>query len=955
MQVFKLMPLIIRIATVLFLALLPTGRSSGQSGTGALHGQVIDPSGAAVPGATVEVTASGGQTSTAKTGKDGGYEVKALAPGKYSVKASAKGFQTYQAPEVQVGAGPSQKQDLPLAIEVKQQKVEVTENATQLDVSPERNAGAIVLSGKDLDALSDDPDQLQSDLDALAGPSIGPSGGQMYIDGFSAGQLPPKSSIREVRINQNPFSAEFDKLGYGRIEIFSKPGTDQLHGQFYVLGNDSAFNSRNPFLGHTTLPGYDTVQFNGNVGGPLSKRASFFLDGQYRDINQVQVVNAELQPGHTFTQAVPNPRGRTNVSPRLDYALSTNNTLTVRYQYYRDTETNDGVGQYYLASQGYDLAATEQTVQLSDTQVFGAKIVNETRFQYIRGRNNQTPKNSTPTVNVLYEFVSGGSNLGKVIDSQDHYELQDNTSIAFGKHLLKFGARLRDIHDANDSTANFDGTWFFSSLAAYEANTPLQFTLTTGAPAASVNLLDAGLYIQDDWKWRPNVMLSGGLRFETQNHISDHGDFAPRVAIAWGIGRSNTTPKTVLRAGWGIFYDRFTYDLVLQAQRQNGITEREYIVENPNFYPRIPPLNTLQALTTGDAISAPAIYQTAPNLHAPYAMQTAISVERQLSRVANLSVTYVNARGVHQLLTDNVNAPQINFVPTPLGTRPFGIDENDYRYVSEGVFKQNEVILNFNIRAASKLTLHGYYALNYAKSDTSGPTSFPSNPYNIGLDYGRASFDVRDRAFLGGSYTAPRGLQFSPFMAAATGTPFNVTTGTDLNGDSILNDRPAFVSNAACSKLTRAGNTVCTPLGTFDVAPAPGQAVIPVNAYAGPGQFTFNLRVAKTFGFGTRKEVAAASSGGPGGLGAFGGRGLGGGRGGGGVGRGGVNGGAASNQRYNLTFSVNARNLFNIVNPGQPAGSLGSRRFDRINSLAGGAFGNASAVRMIQLQAQFSF
>ena len=952
MQVFKLVALIIRITAVLFLALLLTSRSSGQSGKGTLRGQVIDPSGAAIPGATVEVTASGGQTSTAKTGKDGAYEVKGLAPGQYAVKASAKGFQTYQTLEVQIGGGESQTQDLPLAIEVKQQKVEVTENPTQLDVSPERNAGAIVLSGKDLDALSDDPDQLQSDLDALAGPSIGPSGGQMYIDGFSAGQLPPKSSIREVRINQNPFSAEYDKLGYGRVEIFSKPGTDHLHGQFYILGNDSAFNSRNPFLGHARLPGYDTVQFNGNVEGPLNKRASFFLDGQYRDINQVQVVNAELQPGLLFTQAVPNPRGRTNISPRLDYQLSTNNTLTVRYQYYRDTETNDGVGQYYLASQGYSLAATEQAVQLSDTQVFGAQIVNETRFQYIRDRNNQTPQNTAPAVNVLYEFVSGGTNLGKVIDSQEHYEFQDYTSIAFGKHLLKFGARLRDIHDANESTANFDGTWFFSSLAAYEANTPLQFTLTTGAPAASVNLLDAGLYIQDDWKWRPNVMLSGGLRFETQSHISDHTDFAPRVAIAWGIGRSRTTPKTVLRAGWGMFYDRFTYDLVLEAQRQDGITEREYIVENPNFYPRIPSVSALQALTTGVRVSAPTIYQIAPNLHAPYTIETAVSVERQLSRVADLTVTYVNARGVHQLLTDNVNAPQINFVPTPLGTRPFGIDENVYRYESEGIFKQNEVILNFNIRAASKLTLRGYYALNYANSDTSGPTSFPSNPYNIALDYGRASFDVRDRAFLGGTYTAPRGLQFSPFMVAATGTPFNVTTGTDLNGDSILNDRPALVSSGACSKLTRAGATACTALGTFDGAPSPGQRVIPVNAYTGPGQFTFNLRVAKTFGFGAKKEVRAATSSGPNGLGGTSGRG---GRGVGRGGGGGVNVGAAASQRYNLTFSVNARNLFNIVNPGQPAGSLSSRRFDRINSLAGGAFGNASAVRVIQLQAQFSF
>ena len=189
---------------------------------------------------------------------------------------------------------------------MEEQKVEVTaEGGEQLSVSPENNAGAIVLSGKDLDQLSDDPDQLQSDLEALAGPSVGPNGGQMYIDGFTAGQLPPKSSIREIRINQNPFSAEYDKLGYGRIEIFTKPGTDKLHGQFMVIGNDSAFNSRNPYLGTALLPGYDTFQFNGSVGGPLSKKASFFLDTQYRDINNETVVNAQPQPlpAPFFTQA----------------------------------------------------------------------------------------------------------------------------------------------------------------------------------------------------------------------------------------------------------------------------------------------------------------------------------------------------------------------------------------------------------------------------------------------------------------------------------------------------------------------------------------------------------------------------------------------------------------------------------------------------------------------------
>jgi len=454
------------------------------------------------------------------------------------------------------------------------------------------------------------------------------------------------------------------------------------------------------------------------------------------------------------------------------------------------------------------------------------------------------------------------------------------------------------------------------------------------------------------------------LRFESQNQIADHKDFAPRLGLAWGIGQGKSAaPKTVLRAGWGIFYDRFTNDLVLQAERQNGVTQQEFIVTDPTFYPNIPPVSELQSVQSG----VPTIYRIQPNLHAPYTMQTALTVERQLAKTVNVTVSYVNSRGVHQLLTNNVNAPLPGtFVvgePTS-GTRPNGMLENIYEYESAGVFRQNQLITNINIRAANRLTLNGYYALNFANSDTGGPTSFPSNPYDIGADYGRASFDIRDRAFVGGTVTLPKGFRLNPFMIINSGSPFNVTVPLDLLGTSILNDRPALVSPMTCSTAQPVGtNILCTQLGTFNIMPAAGQQIIPVNSYTGPGEFTFNLRISKTFGFG-RKAGAAANGGGPGGFnpgigGGPGGPGGPGGRGGGGGGpRGGggpFGGGATTNQRYNLTLSVNARNLFNIVNVATPAGNLGSSRFDTSNALAGGAFGNGSSVRQIQLQAQFSF
>src|SRR6202040_136457 len=232
----------------------------------------------------------------------------------------------FESLNVEVLAGQIQKLDVPLSIEVREEKVTVTDQATAaLDTNPANNAGAVVLKDKDLEALSDDPDDLQSDLQALAGPSAGPNGGQIYIDGFTGGQLPPKASIREIRLNQNPFSAEYDKLGYGRIEILTKPGTDQWHGQLFLTGTSAGLNARNPFE-HLPRgeqpPGYESTQFSGNIGGPLSKKASIFFNYEQRNINNLNVVSAQIVDPTTFlvtpfSAAVPNPDTRINLSPRL--------------------------------------------------------------------------------------------------------------------------------------------------------------------------------------------------------------------------------------------------------------------------------------------------------------------------------------------------------------------------------------------------------------------------------------------------------------------------------------------------------------------------------------------------------------------------------------------------------------------------------------------------------------
>jgi len=946
-----------------------------QTASGTLRGVVTDPSGAVIPQAAVSLTTPQGQSvSSTTSNREGFYELKGIAPGSYNVNATAKGFAVFGRESVTVVAGQAQRLDIALEIEVQQENVTVEDEAPSVQVAPENNASSIIIKGKDLEALSDDPDELQAELQALAGPSAGPNGGQIYIDGFTGGQLPPKASIREIRINQNPFSAQYDKLGYGRIEIFTKPGTNKFHGQFLFNDNNSIFNALNPFV--TQVPSYQTELFNGSISGPLSKTASFFFNAERRNINDPSVVNVPFDPvtGGPFTQAFPNSRTRTNISPRIDLQLGQNNTLMIRYQFTQNNETNDGVGQFALPSQAYNVANTEQTLQISDTQVLSPNVVNETRFQYIRDRNNQTSQNFQPTISVLGEFTSGGNPLGIVSDNADHYELQNYTSIVHGKHFMKFGGRLRITRDANSATSNFNGTYTFSSLSAYQSNAPSQYSITTGLPLARVALIDAGLYGEDEWRLRPNMSLSYGLRFETQSHISDHADLAPRVSFSWGVGRGKNPPKTVLRAGWGIFYDRFAYDLALQAERLNGTTQQQAVVSSPNFFSPNGPGPAPSQLSGSSTSST--IYQISPDLRAPYTMQTGFSVERQVAKGATVTLTYLNSRGEHQLFIRDINAPNASGVRPLAGT--YG-NANVFAYDSSGIFRQNQLIANMRVSVGSRLSLFGFYSLNFANSDLGSasysPTlssapgggfssggagsspGFLSDSFDPMADYGRATFDVRHRAVLGGNIAMPYGFRLNPFMLVTSGRPFDITLGQDLNGDSIFNDRPAFAAPGTGGKVT--------PFGTFNTGvPLPGQTIVPINSGTGTASFTLNLRLSKSFGFGPKLDRASAAdvSGGPGGPG---GRGGAGGPGGGGLGprglsggggpRGGPFGAAPATRRYNLTFTVAARNVLNHPNLATPVGNLNSPLFGQSNALMGPPFSSGSANRRIDLQMLFNF
>ncbi len=921
---------------------------SGEETTGAIHGQIFDPAGALIPGALIKITGPSRQKNH-RADDEGAYKITNLPPGDYVLAVSSKGF-AMASRSVKISAGIDRVYDVALKIAAQQQQM-LIDDEPQVNTDPGSGAGSIVVRGKALDAFSDDPDELAAELRELAGPSAGPDGGQIYIDGFTGGQLPPKASIREIRVNQNPFSAQYDKLGYGRIEVFTKPGSSRWHGQLRVGGNDAALDARNPFVSQS--PGFHSEDYSVDSEGRLGHRATVFFNLERTNTSDTSAVNAFiLGPDFeeaAFNQAVANPIARTVVAPRFDFQLAPKNTLTARYQFTDRDEQNAGVGQLSLVSQSLHLHNVEHSLQLSDTQLVSANMVNETRFEYEHEGNQQAAQNAAPQVSVLGAFVGGGNNSGNTFLGQNYFELMNYTSLSRGKNFIRFGGRLRASREDSDSSQNFNGAFTFSSLSSYavteqgiqEGKSPAQirvegggasqFSVTLGTPRVASNFADLGLYAEDDWRVRPNVTLSYGVRCETQSDIHDRFNAAPRIGIAWGLpGRKGQAPKTVLRAGFGIFYDRFTQDLVVNANRLNGVVQTQYVIPQPDFFPNVPPAQALAEQTYSTH------YQIAQHLRAPYAMQTAVSAEQQLGKIGSLVVTYLNSRGLHQFISDNVNAPlpgTFNPDNPSSGTRPLGDVGNIYQYQSDALYKENQVITNFRLRPSAKIALFGFYALGFAKSNTAGPSSFPMDQYNLNSSFGRSADDVRHRMLLAGSVTLPFGFSVSPFLIVHSGSPFDISTGTDLNGDSIFNDRPAFATNSSRPSV------VLTRFGAFDTAPQAGQVIIPPNYALSPAQITINGRVSKTFTFGAKEVADSSNPDAPSehAIVAM------------------IHGTAAASTGYALTFSVAARNVLNYVNVGLPVGTLGSPFFGQGSSLAGLPFSSPSSNRRFDLQVQFAF
>jgi Carboxypeptidase regulatory-like domain len=921
-----------------------------QQAVGTLRGQVRDELGGVIPGATVTLVSATLVEKSTVTDQGGIFTFNGVAPGAYTLRVSAKGFSAHQEDAFEISAGQHKQLDVKLTATIEEQKVTVRDNVRG-STEPDNNATGLVISGEALDALPQDPEELATVLRAMAGASAGPNGVEFYVDGFSSGTVPPSRTIREIRINRNPFSAEFDRMGFGRVDIVTRVGANAYHGGLDLTFNNQSLNTRSPFS--PDRPPFRVFNYGGQLGGPLIKnKSSFFVSYYGREISDNALINAIiLDPSLNivpFSEAAPTKYRYSYLAPRVDAQLNPNNTLLINYLYVRTHRDNAGIGELSLPSQAYESVNSEQTFRVGLTSVLNIRTINEVRFLYTRSNRSLNADNSIPGITVLEAFVGGGPQSGNTTFRSNRWDIYDYLTATHGQHVLRFGGRARGIKITDISPTNFGGMFTFaggpgpqldadnrivrdangnpvlttvSSIERYrrtllfqqQGRSPseilelgggaTQLTIAGGDPKADVKQADYSGFIQDDWRLRPDFTLSLGLRYENQTNMSSNLNIAPRIGFAWSPWKKGSPMAgTVIRGGTGIFYTRFSEGFTLQANRFNGITEQSFIVTDPQIlglFPNVPPLGLIPGSSADQTIR-----RIATDLTAPYAINSVLSVEKELPFNISASVAYIHTRYLHLLRSRNINAPlpgTFNPDVPGSGIRPFGDVGNIFSYESSGVLNQHQLVVNASAVIARRVNFFLTYGYDNAKSDSDGAGSFPANSYDLSTEYGRSSLDVRHRLTLGGSINLPMDMRISPLVYIRSGVPFNIITGRDSNGDSLFTERPAFATDLNKKSV------VITRFGAFDLEPGPGQPIIPRNFGEGPGYVGIDLFVSKAIGFGAAPRPAANAAQASGQAG--GGR------------------APAAEKPYRIIFSVFARNVINHTNRSIPIGNLSSPLF----------------------------
>jgi len=758
----------------------PTGSGDPRTPpTVAVGGIVQDQTGAVLAAATVELVNAAGtvvQSTTADRG--GAFRFEHVTPGQYELRARYEGFKLASA-KVRVGTRPPPSQKLVLGLAGLTQEITVSNAAAEVGATAANNLDAITIDQNMLESLPVfDNDYIATMSRFLDSGSIGNGGVTIIVNGMEVNALNVSASaVQQIRISQDPYSAEYSRPGRGRVEILTKPGTQEYHGDGNLIFRDAHVNARNAFA--TTKPPEQRRIYEGFLGGPLGRggKMSFMLSANDQIQDQQAFVYA-AGPAGIIQDTLPQTSGRALVSGSITRQISDTNTFAIRPNYQYESDENGGVGGTTLASAATTFTHHEQQVTYTQQTILRPTLLNQ--FQVLVGHEREptTSASSARGVVVAGAFTGGGGQ-SDLVRTETHMNLNESLAWTKGHHLVQAGFQLPDWSRRGFyDRSNFGGTFFFSSLESYASGTPYAFIQQQGNGDLALLEKQLGTYIKGDWQARPGLSLSVGVRYDWQNYFHDNNNVAPRFSLAYAPGNKKTN---VLRAGIGLFNDRSGPVVIADVlhSRPGGLIK--HVISNPG-YPD--PFGSAAA----SAAQPPSIVQLAPDVQIPQTVQYSVGLDHQLQKTTTLSLTYTGARGYHVFRSRDVNAP----LPPLYLTRP----DPSYGVVRqvESTGRQQTDSLQITVRGKLSRWFNGQmqYTLSRGYNDTNGIGSYPANDYDVAGEWARADFDRRHRFLLLGR-TGLRLFDLGIGLTVNSGGPYNETLGLDLFNNGRGRARPAGV------------------------------------------------------------------------------------------------------------------------------------------------------------------
>src|SRR6266699_2809482 len=536
--------------------LAPAAESAGEPQEKlALTGTVVDAKAASVPGAKVKlIQQSGGRETEVTTDETGAFCFDNPSPGDYTLSVIAPEFELAER-KLTVSSTPVTP--MQIRLEVLEVTEEVTVSAEAVPVSPEQNIDRFHVDDNflgGLPMLNGDPLAVVS---MFTDPSVaGAMGPQLIVDGVPTDGLDlPLSSIKNITVNQNPYSAEFGRPGKGRIEVKTKRRIHQFHGTVFTDFLNSAFDAGNTFA--SSVPLHQRAISEAELEGPISKAVTFLVSARYDLNNETAIVDAQTLSG-PFVQNFGAPARNTLLFGRLNFKLSANHKLSLTYKFKDKLRKNQNVGAFDLPERATNYFDHGNEFNLFETATPSPALLNEFRLAYRERRQDTSSITDQPAILVPGAFQAGGAQVS--LHRRDFLaDAEDIVTWSHGMHTLRFGGGARPTWIRATDASDFGGTFIFSCLFptpgcpyAFSQNSPAQFTQNIGNPQVSFAQHEFFTFFEDDIRVRPSFSVMLGLRHQFQSNVSRYKNFAPRLSFAYAPGKG----QTVLRGGFGICYER---------------------------------------------------------------------------------------------------------------------------------------------------------------------------------------------------------------------------------------------------------------------------------------------------------------------------------------------------------------------------------------------------------------